>query len=165
MVISARASDKLISGILYLGIIVITLWGGQKIINRAIETRFYNDFLLKWEIAAKNYSVSGSKLPVFKGTNHMLYMNQLANLMQKQLISLPASNTNNPFIYQLNRIFSPKERIFLFCLADRIILYGISKTTIMYLTKMIDKSSNQNKKNFSAYKGKNQTNYTGQIKL
>ncbi|MBW1730363.1 MAG: hypothetical protein JRH08_01340 [Deltaproteobacteria bacterium] len=138
---SGRAVDRIAAGILYVGLCVVVVWAGTALINHALESKFYKDFLVKWEIAAQRYrSVSGT-WPIFDGTNHVRYMEGLVDYMKSKGIQLPRSNTKAPYTYVLDRIGFKKEDIFILCLSDRIIIYGLSQRTFEKADQYIDGSA------------------------
>ena len=47
MAISGKSTDKLVFALLYAGFIALASWGGIKLINYSLDSKFYKDFLLK----------------------------------------------------------------------------------------------------------------------
>ena len=105
MPLSGKAADKIIFAALYAGIFVLTFWGGVRIINYSLESKFYRDFLLKWEVSVRAFSAEKVVWPHFTGGNHMEYMGDLVSQMHDRNISPPASNTVCSYIYRINKIF------------------------------------------------------------
>jgi hypothetical protein len=95
MALSGKAVNKLIFVGLYGGLIALVVWGGSRLINYSLDSRFYKDFLLQWEASLSSYSVKSGIWPHFSGSNHVEYMDNLNQLMSRSSVSLPKSNTGH----------------------------------------------------------------------
>ncbi len=138
MVWSRKAVDRVAAGILYLGICAVIVWTGIGVINHAMEVKFYKDYLLKWESSMERCRASNIKWPHFNGSNHAEYMKELIKRMTDKGIEPPRSNTLSAYCYVLDRIGWKPEHIFVLCLEDRIIIYGLSKRTFKKIDAYID---------------------------
>ena len=141
MALSWKAADRLASIAVYTGFGCLTIWAGIALINHSLDSKFYKDFLLAWEVALHAYGLEGGSWPHFSGGNHVKYMDQVARLMSNRVPSPPsppASNTVRPYVYRLHRIGAHREDIFLLCFPQRMILYGISAKTFACLDTYID---------------------------
>ncbi len=163
----AGPTKKFISAAIYIGIFAVTVWGGMKIINYSIDSKFYQNFLLNWEVSIHQYNASGGRWPEFKGGNHVAYMDSLVAGMHHKGIETPSSNTDRAYVYLINKIdlHSDKSDIFLLCFSGRIIMYGMSKETFNRIDQLIDEDLNQTKGHFIGYLSKNNITYTGQWRL
>ncbi len=157
--------DKIMSTALYILLMCLVTWAGFRIVNYALETRFYKDFLIEWEIAVKDYSLNGGSWPLFKGNNHIEYMDSLVSLMKASDIPPPHSNTKRPFVYRLRKIGPAEEQIFLLCFSDKIILYGLSEETFRKIDGMVDDTPDETAGAFTGRRGKEGTAYIGVWKL
>ena len=166
MAISGKAADKIIFAALYAGIFAITFWGGVRIINYSLESKFYRDFLLKWEVSIRAFSVEKSMWPHFTGGNHMEYMGDLVSKMRSRNIFPPASNTNYPYIYRINKVFfQNKENTFILCLPGRIIIYGVSIKTFKRLDSYVDGIFDPGRGRLTGIFSKDGKTYIGQWRL
>jgi len=138
MILTGKNIDKFVATILYLALLCFVLWGGARLINRSLESKFYKDYLMKWDIAVMTYSLTKATWPQFTGGNHVDYMDSLISAMAGRSVTPPASNTTRPYIYQIKKIGASEETIFLLCFSDRIILYGISEKTFSRIDTYID---------------------------
>jgi len=138
MALSWKAVDKLIFVVLYAGFITLTLWGGSGVINYSLDSKFYKDFLLKWEVSLRAYSIKSGVWPRFSGSNHVEYMDNLTFLMGRSDISPPQSNTRHSYVYRIKKIWGEEQDIFILCFSNRIILYGISKDTFTRIDRFVD---------------------------
>lgn len=165
MPLSGKAVDKLVFVVLYIGLIALTLWGGSRIINYSMGSKFYKDFLLKWEVSLRSYSAKNGIWPHFSGDNHVEYMDNLAQLMGRGDISLPQSNTKRSYVYRIKRIGREEEDIFLLCFSNRIILYGISRDTFTRTDRFIDGEPGKDKGSFVGRLSKDGRTYIGMWRL
>lgn len=161
MPLSGKAVDRSVFVVLYIGLIALTLWGGSRVINYSLDSKFYKDFLLKWEVSLRSYSAKNVIWPHFSGDNHVEYMDHLTQLMGRGDISPPQSNTGRPYVYRLNKIGREQEDIFLLCLCDRIILYGISKDTFTGIDRFVDGEPGKDKGSFIGRLSKDGRTYIG----
>lgn len=143
MIPTGKNVDKLLSTLIYIALLGLVIWGGVRIINYALESKLYKDFLLKWDVAVTSYSVKRGQWPEFSGSNHIEYMDNLVTAMTMSSVVTPVSNTKRSYVYSLKRIASPEEKIFVLCFPDRIILYGISERTFMRIDAFIDGTSDE----------------------
>lgn len=134
------SANRIISILLYISVIILTSWGGIHAINYSIDSKFYKDFLIKWEISIRLLNQIQAAWPVFSGNNHVQYMEQLTLHMKNNQIAMPASNTQFPYIYIMDKIGSGhgEHKIFVLCLPDKLILYDISKESLERIDRFVD---------------------------
>lgn len=143
MIPTGKNVDKLLSTLIYIALLGLVIWGGIRIINYSLESIFYKDFLLQWDVAITSYSLKRGLRPQFSGSNHIEYMDSFVEAMTMSGVVIPVSNTKRPYVYMLKRIGPPEEKIFVLCFPDRIILYGISERTFMRIDTFIDGTSDK----------------------
>lgn len=166
MTLSGKAADKIIFAVLYAGIAAITFWGGVRIINYSLESKFYQNFLLKWEVSIRAFSSEKVVWPHFTGGNHVEYMGDLVSKMRSKNIFPPASNTIHPYIYRINKVFfQNKENIFILCLPGRIIIYGVSIKTFKRLDSYVDGIFDPGRGRLTGIFSKDGKTYIGQWRL
>jgi len=166
MAISGKTTERFIFLVVYAGIAGIVLWGGIRILNSSLESRYYKDFLLKWEISLRAYDTRGGGWPRFTGNNHLEYMDNLVKLMRAGKISLPLPNRHRPYVYRLKKLgWFKEEDTFLLCFPDRIILYGLSKDTFDRLDGFIDEARDPSQGRFTGHPGKDGKAYIGRWRL
>lgn len=165
MPVSGRAVDRLASMVIYAGFGCLTLWMGIKLINHSLETTLQKDFLMKWEVALQRFNTEGGVWPHFSGGNHVAYMDRLTQFMGNKGAPPPLSNTNRAYIYRLHRWGWPEERIFLLCLSNRVVLYGVSDKTFLKMDKWIDGEAGEEKGRFTGRRSKDGVSYVGMWKL
>lgn len=165
MALSGKAVDKLLFVGLYGGLIALMVWGGTRLINYSLDSKFYKDFLLQWEASLRTYSVKGGVWPHFSGSNHVEYMNNLSQLIERADISLPKSNTRRSYVYRIKKIGKEKENIFILCFFNRIILYGISKDTFRMVDRFVDGEMSKEKGFFTGHISRDGRTYIGLWRL
>ena len=165
MALSGKAVDKLLFVGLYGGLIALMVWGGSRLINYSLDSKFYKDFLLQWETSLRSYSVKGGVWPHFSGRNHVEYMNNLSQLIEKADISLPKSNTGRSYVYRIKKIGKEQENIFILCFFNRIILYGITKDTFTRIDRFVDGEMGKEKGFFTGKTSKDGSTYIGLWRL
>ena len=148
MSFSAKIADKLVSIVLYVVLVAMTVWSGNKILDYAQDSRFYNDFLLYWEVNVRSYTVKSGKWPHFSGSSHVEYMDTLVQMMEETGITLPQSNTQRSYIYRIKKIGREGEGVFVLCFPRRMILYGLSHSTFSRIDRFIDGKQGKNEGSF-----------------
>jgi hypothetical protein len=161
MPFSPRKTDRRVSMVFYAGFGGVALWAGIVLINYSLDSKFYNDYLLKWEVALRAYNQESTPWPYFSGGNHVEYMEKVTQLMRSKALSPPASNTERPYVYRLDRIGDSEEDIFLLCFSQKIILYGISSKTFDRLDAQIDGRDGTKKGHFTGRLSKDGYTYVG----
>jgi len=165
MILTGKNVDKLLSTLLYIVLVGLVAWGGIRIINYSLETRFYNDFLMKWDVAIISWSAKKGVWPHFSGGNHIEYMDNLVSTMSLNSVKPPRSNTKRSYVYRLKKIGPPAEDVFLLCFPDKIILYGISSDTFIRIDTFIDGKHNENAGRFTGRPGRNGKTFIGLWRL
>ncbi|RLB32791.1 MAG: hypothetical protein DRH20_14325 [Deltaproteobacteria bacterium] len=133
-----RDVDRFGAFVVYVGIGVLTLWAGSALLDRALYSKFYRDYLVPWRAVLVKYESEGGRIPPFSGTDHSAYMERLEQMMKERGMGVPRSNTEIPFIYRLRRLWSPNEDVFLLWYEHSLVLYGISRKTFERLDRDID---------------------------
>jgi hypothetical protein len=165
MDLTPKTADRFSFGILYVLVASITLWAGFALFNRGFELRFFKDYLVQWEVGINAFTAQQGKWPNFSGTNHVDYMDRLAKQMRSAGITVPASNTAAVYRYRMERFGRRVEDIFVLCLHNRIILYGISEETLGHLDKVVDRHADLLRGRISGRPGKNPNTYIGMWQL
>jgi len=163
----ARIIDRLSAFLLYLTLMTIILFAGSKLINYALDAKFYHLFLLKWETTLNSFATTQKQFPVFTGGNHTDYMDNLVIILRQNSILIPHSNTGKHYIYQMSPInpFRRSKNMFILCFKNRIIIYNMPEATFKRLDKFIDGKHSMTKGAFVGKKGKNEKRYIGYYKL
>jgi hypothetical protein len=165
MIPSGKSTDKIIFGFIYCLLIVLTAWGGTRLINYSLDSKFNRDYLQQWMAAIRTYETGGRKWPEFSGGNHSDYMQALIQSMQRAAVKAPASNMQRPYLYRLKKIGLKSQTIFLLCFFDKIILYGLPVKTFERLDKMLDGLPGKETGRFTGYRAKDNRTYIGLLKL
>ena len=121
--------------------------------------------MLQWETRLTAFSVNQGVWPVFNGSNHGQYMARLSQKMSLAGITLPHSNTGAPYRYRVEHFGRQAEDVFLLCLHDRLILFGLSEETVRHLDQSLDGHSDLTQGRVSGRLGKSGENYIGQVRL
>jgi hypothetical protein len=161
MFFAGKTVDRFSSIAIYIGFGCLVLWAGIALINHSLESTFYKDYLLKWEVALSAYEKGSGSFPEFSGTSHVEYMDEVSRLMKTMGSPPPKSNTDRPFVYRLKKIGSPDEDILLFCKARMIVLYGISTDTFKNMDEYIDGEHEPEKGAFRGRLSKDKRTYVG----
>ncbi len=138
MTLSSRIFDRFLSIGLYTLLAVGMIGFGNRLINHALDTRFYNEYLSQWEMALMAFRHQAGDYPVFTGGNHQKYMELLVEAMNLKAVTVPMSNTRLPFSYKIDKVGAKAETVFLLALDDRIVLYNLPPKTVRMLDKTID---------------------------
>ncbi len=138
MAIPSRYPDRVVSIILYVFIAAMTLLAGEKILNNYVDSKFYNEFLLRWEVTLRSYEASGGGWPEFNGSNHVEYMDNLTALMDKGEFPPPRLKWDRPYVYRINKMGESPDDIFILVFYRRIIIYGIREKTFNRMDVFID---------------------------
>lgn len=156
------SANRVISILLYISVILLTAWGGTRAINYSIDSKFYKDFLVKWEVSIKTYNHIQAQWPGFTGDNHVPYMDQLVHDMQRNQIVLPLSNTQFSYIYIMDKIGPghQKCKIFVLCFPDKMILYDLPQESFERIDRFIDGRVTPNMGQFQGRPGKLESIYT-----
>ncbi|MGD9211374.1 MAG: hypothetical protein PVI90_11385 [Desulfobacteraceae bacterium] len=161
----AQGVDRLLSMGLYallaMGVIVF----GARLVNHAVDSKFYNEYLIGWEMALVRFHNQSGSYPVFKGGNHLKYMRQLVQTMARKMSVPPISNTRQPFLYVIDKIGHAPQRVFLLALHDRLVIYNLPPETIQLLDKMIDGRSDLTHGLFTGKQSKDGKSYIGAWQL
>jgi hypothetical protein len=165
MALTARGTDRFSFGVLYLLVGLLALWMGFRIINSGLEIRFLKDYLLQWESDLNAFTVQEGILPVFTGNNHTQYMDSLTLSMTQAGLDLPHSNTQVNYRYRVERFGDRSEEIFVLCLHDRMVLYGLSAKTLRSIDKALDGSVDLTRGRVSGRPGISGKTYIGQVRL
>lgn len=163
-VFTGRSVDRILSILLYLFVAFCTIFIGVKFINHSIDSKFCINFLSEWEITCKKSISVGVKWPSYNPGQKKLYMKQYVESCQSAGIKLPESNTNYSYIYEINKIGAQKQPVFVLCLPSKIVIFGLSETTIERTDNFIDKKTNFTTGNFTAFPDKKKT-FTGILTL
>lgn len=141
-----RIADRTITFALYIGVVGAVLWLSLKIIDYALDARFYYFYLLKWENSIDAYTAAGGAFPEFTGSDHEEYMNMLLTLFASSNISVPRSNTTKPYVYQVLRMdpFTESRAVFLLALHDRLFVFNLPETTFNRVDNFIDGRTDMN---------------------
>ncbi|MBW2194682.1 MAG: hypothetical protein JRF37_03665 [Deltaproteobacteria bacterium] len=165
MCVTGRAVDKIASYVVYAGFSIFALWAGIKLVNHSLDTKFYKDFVVPWDLAVCTYNRQGGLWPEFSGGNHVEYMDRLAQWMQERGSPPPSSNTERAYVYRLKRLGHPKEHIFLLSFSHRMVLYGISEKTFTKMDTWIDGRVNDKKGLFIGRLSKDGVTRIGELQL
>lgn len=162
---SPKATDRFSFGVLYVLVASLVLWAGLGFVNRGFELRFLKDYLVQWEIGLRAFTAQQGKWPEFSGTNHVDYMESLVHRMTTAGVALPDSNTSIAYRYHMERFGYEDEDIFILCLNNQIVLYGISGKTLGQLDKVVDRYIDLERGLVSGRPGKNPNTYIGMWQL
>jgi hypothetical protein len=165
MKITAKASDRIISGTIYLLGAAWVLWTGFGLIDRGLEIRLFKDYLLRWEISLTEYGAQQGQWPVFTGENHSAYMDRLIAGMTHLGIAPPASNTRAAYCYHLEEFGRADENIFVLGLPDRLVFFGLSKQSLLRLERLVDRHVDLNRGRITGRPGRVPGAYIGQWRL
>lgn len=163
--LSQRVCDRFLSIGLYTLVAAGMVWLGGRMINFALDARFYNDFLSGWEVALIKYRHQSGSYPKFSGGNHKKYMQKLVHAMTRSMVAPPTSNTDQPFVYSIDKIGRKAQRVFILALNDRMVLYNLPPKTMHMLDKVIDGESDYTAGHFSGRLSKDGMTYIGIWKL
>lgn len=160
-----RTVDRLVFGVLYLMAVTLTIWGGFGLINRVMEVRLLNSYLLRWDACLTAFSAQQGQWPIFSGHNHVAYMDGLTHAMARLGIRPPTSNTAAPYRYHLVKLWSPDEDLFVLGLHDRMVIFGLSNRSMQQLDRLVDGRAGLNSGRITGRPATLQGAYIGQWRL
>lgn len=161
MAISPIATDRFTFGILYAMVAVILFWAGLPLINQGLASRFFNEYLLQWEVSIRAHCAQQGQWPQFSGSNHVTYMDSLIRDMATSGVPLPNSNTPAAYRYRIKKFGAGDEDVFILCFHDRLVLYGLSSKSLNRLDKNVDRHPDLKHGQVSGYLGKNGKTFIG----
>jgi len=138
MALSGWSADRLAATLVYLVLSGSALWGGIGLINRSLETKFYKDYLVKWELGVEAFAEKGGRWPEFTGNNHLNYMDQVVKRMKRLGIQPPRSNRSRPYTYRLDLLGKDPQEIFLLCFPARMVIFGMDERTFFKVDRYVD---------------------------
>ena len=160
-----RTVDRFVFGVLYLMAAALTIWGGFGLINRVMEVRLLNSYLLRWEACLTAFSAQQGQWPIFSGHNHVAYMDGLTHAMARLGIRPPTSNTAAPYRYHLVKFGSADEDLFVLGLHDRMVIFGLSDHSMQRLDRLVDGRAGLNSGRITGRPATLQGAYIGQWRL
>lgn len=165
MAFTAKGTDRFAFGALYVLVCLVTLWFGFRLLNHALAIRFFKDYLVQWETGLSAFNVHQGLWPAFSGSNHIRYMDELANRMTQAGVTLPNSNTAVAYRYRIERFGHSTEEIFVLGFNDRLILFGLSNRSIRHLDQALDGHTDLTTGRVSGRLGKSGKTYIGQVRI
>ncbi len=162
-----RITDRMVTFILYSGMIIILMWFGTRLIYYTLDARFCYHVLINWESAIGAYRSTEPPFPVFSGTNHVVYMDSLIKKMMNAAIDIPRSNVTVPYMYQPYSFspFKDLQNMFILCFTNRIIIYHMPERLFMRVDVFIDGIHDMNTGSFTGKPGKTKGTITGVFKI
>ncbi|MBU0991957.1 MAG: hypothetical protein KJ737_05635 [Proteobacteria bacterium] len=165
MNISSKSVSRLVSAFIYLAMAAAVVWAGSGLVDYSLDTKFYKDYLLKWEVSINALNTKNEPWPEFSENDQVHYMDKVVRMMVRHNIAVPVSNTKYPFLYQLKRVWGKTDEIFVLCFQNRIFLYGISKKTLEKIDVYVDGVSDLSKGNLTGGMKNSHGHYTGKLIL
>jgi len=163
--LSERVTDRFLSIGLYALVAIGMVWLGSRMINYALDAKFYSDCLSGWEVALIKYRHQSGSYPEFRGGNHIQYMEKLVQAMTHSMAPPPTSNTDQPFVYSIDKIGRKVQKVFILALSDRMVIYNLPLETIRMLDKVIDGQHDFAVGHFTGRKSNDSVTYIGIWKL
>ena len=143
----------------------MTVYAGSGMIDTSLDSKFYREYLMKWDVSIRALNAKRFNWPELTRKNHSEYMEKILDFMKDNNVEIPKSNTNYPWIYRMNKVWSPPEDMFVVCFYNRMVIYGMPESTLMRIDEYVDGENDLKKGWFTGTKHENQKNYTGQLKL
>ena len=81
--------------------------------------------------------------------------------MNQKAVAVPGSNTNRPFIYEIDKIGAEAENVFLLVLSNQMVIYNLPPQTIKMLDKAIDGKLDLNRGLLTGIPSKDGVTYIG----
>ncbi len=166
MVISGKNTDKLMFAILYAGILMFTAWGGARLIGYSLDVRFYNEYLIKWETTVRDLAVTQASLADFHQEQPCcLYGRAYGHDAIRPISpSQPLIPRDRMFIGSKKSV-KQTINLFVLCLPNRIIVYGLSNRTFKTVDVSIDGGFDLQQGQFTGYPTQDGLTYTGRWQL
>lgn len=128
----------IILAVFFAGAVVFTAWSSLTAVNYSEDSAFYRDYLIKWEKALRLYVDNNPTWPRLPKEKHVDFMESVITLMNRQGIEIPISNTSLAYTYRIRKVGVPESKIFILCLPDKLVVFGISEETFNRLDAFID---------------------------
>ncbi|MBT8341551.1 MAG: hypothetical protein HKP58_20605 [Desulfatitalea sp.] len=150
MRISGSATDKLMFAAIYIGIaVILVIQGARHLADYALDASFFNDYLCLWETRLVEMRQGAINWPPQDRNDPAGYMQQLADVMRRQGISPPRSNTDRPYVYRLQRFGRRAVQVLLVSTRQGITLFNLPTATFERIDRFVDGASNPDSGSFT----------------
>ncbi len=136
--ISAKGAERLAFAGVFLFIALISTWFGGGLIRRSQETHLVREVLFEWQRFGQGFNARGGGWPVFKGSNHVAYMQELVKRMGRLGLISPQQMQRIGFTPRLKHLWRADEQLFLLLLPGRMVIFGLSAQTYAYIDGQVD---------------------------
>jgi hypothetical protein len=136
--LSAKGAERWAFAGSFLVVVLICLWFGSGLVNRSLETHLIQEVFFDWQRLGQRYHKGGGRWPVFKGNNHVTYMEELITSMRDQGFISPRKARRLAFAPRLKRIGRPDERLFILLLPGRMVVFGLSEESYARIDRQVD---------------------------
>lgn len=147
--ISAKGAERWAFVGVALFIALISIWFGDGLINRSQETRFVKEVLFEWQRFGQGFNARGGVWPVFEGSNHVAYMQELVKRMGHLGVVSPQRLQRIGFTPRLKRLWRADEQLFLLLLQGRMVIFGMSAQTYARIDGQVDGVNDPARGNFT----------------
>lgn len=163
--LAGRTTDKVVFGVIYIAVALLVLWGGRRMVNYALDARFFRDYLLQWETLMTELQYQTFEWPPYSEGDPVGYMQTLIQRMAAAGLKVPESNTAKGFIYRIGKLGHEPQQILLVCRAEGIRVYGLAPSTFQRLDRFIDGRSDPHSGRFTGQLSMDQISYIGKWKI
>lgn len=160
-----RTTDRLLSFFMYLVLAVVVAAAGLKLIDYGLDMKFYHHFLKKWGTALQTFSARSGQFPTDEAEDKEHYMEHLVQRMVKKGVEIPESNTDSPYVYDMNYmdLFDDRTRVFIVGEGKKIVIHNLSLAGFERLDKIIDGRHDMDAGNLTGKAGKDEHRYVGRF--
>ena len=137
--LSGRVTDKMVFVAIYTIVaVLVIIQGARHVANLALDTTFYNDYLVVWEVQLLTLRHQTTAWPDLNPHDPGAYMEALESVMRAGGHEPPMSNTDRAHIYRLRQFGEQPKQVLFVGTNEQMIIYNLPVSTFERLDHFID---------------------------
>ena len=163
--IAGRTAEKMVFMAIYIAATLLVLWGGKRMINYALDARFYREYLMQWEMQLTALRHQAFQWPPEQAQDPFGYMRRLVQDIREAGLGVPRSNTDRAFIYRIGKLGERHQQLLIIGRAGSIVIFGLSPSTFDHLDRFVDGRPGADEGRFTGRISADQTSRIGLWKI